>query len=284
MACYIEQVVWHLLILLGFAGVAAAMVAETVSGPVSRPRVEAFARRQRLDITPDNGNQVIRYLATTRRWRAAGLACGVVLSVGPHLPTQLRFQPVWLFTGWFAGALVAEARVAHLGFGARRAASLQRRRPSTYLPRLAWALVPAAAAVALAVAAGTALLALTDRADPDWWAGAWLVAALLLAAAVRGVQRVVLRRPQPFAPADVLAADDAIRSRSLHVLAGGGAALVMFCVFGQLGAVGAYSEEHTLMLTALSAAGAFVVAAVGGVVATSSWGPRRRPAATAEPA
>jgi hypothetical protein len=182
-----------------------------VSGPVARVRVERFARRQRLTVTPENGNQVIRYLATTRRWRAAGLTAGLVLWIGLDVPTMVRIDFVILFAGWFAGALVAEARVAHLGVGPRRAASLQRRLPSSYLPRLDWALVPAAAGVAVAVGAGTAVLAAVGAARPSWTAWLWLVVALGVAVAVR--------------------------SRSLHVLAGGGAALVALCVLAQLGAM-----------------------------------------------
>jgi hypothetical protein len=50
-------------------------------GPVRRDRVAQFARRQQLPITVGNGHLVIRYLATIRRWRAGGLAAGLLVSV-----------------------------------------------------------------------------------------------------------------------------------------------------------------------------------------------------------
>jgi hypothetical protein len=271
-------VVARLFIVAFFALAAAIAIAETVSGPVDRVRVERFARRQRLTVTPENGDQIIRYLATTRRWRAAGLTAGLVLSIGLHVPAMLRFDFITLFAGWFAGALVAEARVAHLNVGPRRAASLQRRRPSAYLPRLDWALVPAAAGGATVVGAGTVALAAVGAARPSWTAGLWLVVALGVAAAVRWVQHLVVRRPQPLAAPAVLAADDAIRSRSLHVLAGGGMALVVLCVLAQLGAMAPTADDATEAITVVRTVGVLVVAAIGWGIATSPW-PRGRASA-----
>jgi len=107
------------MVLTVVALITVAAVANLVSGPMARGRVERFARRQRLTVTVDNGEQVIRYLATTRRWRGAGLAAGLILSVAVSLPDQLRVDFVTLFAGWFVGTLVAEARVTHVGFGRR---------------------------------------------------------------------------------------------------------------------------------------------------------------------
>src|SRR5690606_21615038 len=127
---------------------AAAMLAHFAAGPVARGRVERFARRQHLTVTPDNGEHVIRYLATVRRWRVAGLLGGIGVSILRYLPDELRFDAVTIFAGWFVGALVAEVRVVHLAHGARRAAALRSRRPGAYIGRVAWALVPAAATLA----------------------------------------------------------------------------------------------------------------------------------------
>jgi hypothetical protein len=265
------------LLLALFALVVIGIAEQLVSGPVSRSRVERFARRQRLTVTADNGNQVIRYLATVRHWRTAGLVVGLVLSVGLHLPAEWRFDFQLLFAGWFAGALVAEARVTHLAFGSRRVASLQPRRPSSYLTRLGWWLVPAAAGVALAVGLATTALAAAGAARPGWTAVLWLVLALAVAATVRLTQRRVLRRPQPLAAPDVLAADDAVRSRSLHVLAGGGAALILLCVLAHLGATHPTSPHGAEAIVVVRTLGVFVVAAIGWIVATSPW--PRRPAA-----
>jgi hypothetical protein len=48
----------------------------------------------------------------------------------------------------------------------------------------------------------------------------WLAVMALVGVAILQVHRHVLRRPRPLADPDVLAADDAIRTRTLHVLSG----------------------------------------------------------------
>jgi len=258
------------ILVIGFA-------VSSVRGPVPRARVERFARRQRLTINVGNGEQVIRYLATIRRWRAAGLAAGILVSLATPPPGAiLHVNFVMLFVGWFVGALVAEVRVAHLAHGPRRAASLQPRRPSSYLPRSAWALVPVTAGLAMAVGLATGIAGALDRAAPDWTAVLWLVVSLALAITVRAIELAVLRRPQPLAEPDVLAADDAIRSRSLHVLAGGGAALILFCVFAQLGAVHPFALYLVDTVEAIRTVGVFAAAVIGWTVATATWPPRPR--------
>jgi hypothetical protein len=254
-------------------------------GPVSRQRVDRFARRQQLTVTVDNGNQVIRYLATTRRWRVAGLVGGIAASqIGAPEGTIVNFNFVTIFAGWFLGALVAEVRVEHLAHGRVRAASLRPRRPEQYVARFAWALVPAAAVVAVATGAATAAAGALGWAEPNWtWAGVWLLVALTVAATVRAFQHVVLRRPQPLAAPDVIAADDAIRSRALHVLSGGGAALVLFLTLSLLAnlrptAVGAQQVVGALIFVSV-----FAIALLGWLVATSMWPPGRRAVAPAGP-
>ena len=253
----------------------AAVAATAAHGPVSRKRVDRFARRQRLDVTATNGDQIIRYLATTRRWRATGFAAGYVLLItAGYLLHQIgNLGVAVLFAGWFTGTLVAEIRVVHLAHGTRRAASLRPRRPRFYLSGVAWALVPVAAGIAVVVAAGTAAAAALHRADPDWWAAVWLFVALATAGTVRAVQRLVLRRPQPLAAPDVLAADDAIRSRSLHVLAGGGTALVLLCVTAQLDAIHPTAGDNVEVWRGI---GLVLAVLLGGKVATTPW-PAPRP-------
>jgi hypothetical protein len=290
--CYIEQVdlgplIGFTIVMLIMAGYAQSFAA----GSVARPRLERFARRQRLLVTPDNGNQVIRYLATTRRWRVAGLTAGLLISAASTaqlsavvIDTNGRSENrgvdvVALFVGWFLGALVAEVRVAHLAHGSPRVASLEPRRPDRYLGRFSWTLVPAAAVVAAGVAAGTLLARLAGWAAPDWTAGLWCLLSLAVAVTVRAIQVAVLRRPQPLAAPDVLEADDAIRSRSLHVLAGGGTALVLLCVGGQLDAVRATADRLHDLVNITRGVGVFVVLGLAWNVATAVWPPHRSRAA-----
>ena len=249
-----------------------AVTGSVAGGPVARARLATFARRHDLVVTPANGTQVILYLATTRRWRAAGLTAGYVVSVAWALPQQrVHVNFLALFAGWFAGALVAEARVVHLAGGARRAASLVPRRMEDYRSRVVSALVPASLAVSLAVAA----VAVAAGSTP---AGAlWFAASLTVVGGVHVIERRVLQRPQPLAPPDQLAADDAIRSRSLHVLAAGGATLVLYCVLGQLAALRPALTGTAGQLVELAAfLGVFAAPALGLLAASARWPVRRR--------
>ncbi|MDQ1715309.1 MAG: hypothetical protein QOC60_1254, partial [Frankiaceae bacterium] len=117
--------VWLVVLVGAFAAIVRGISSSI--GPVSRERVAKFARRQTLFITPDNGNMVIAYLATTRRWRAAGLAMGVVVSIAWSFGNGFSVNMVQLIAGWFAGAVIAEWRISRLPVGTRRAASLQPR-------------------------------------------------------------------------------------------------------------------------------------------------------------
>lgn len=267
------------IVLLVLAGLVVAglllMVLELVIGPVSRRRLERFARRQRLSMTVDNGHQVIRYLATTRRWRVAGFLGGLV-AAQPFTAegTIVEFNFIAMFAGWFLGALIAEIRVEHLAHGPIRVASLQPRRPDRYVRRFAWALVPVAAVVAVTTGAGTVAAGRLGWADPNWaHAGTWLALAIATAVTVRLIQRAVLRRAQPAAAPDVIAADDAIRSRSLHVLSGGGAALVLFMTLNLLSAVHPRGAGAQAAIAAIVVIGVFGVALLGWLVATSMWPP-----------
>jgi hypothetical protein len=277
---YIEQVLVVLAAVLALIVCLAALSASR--DPVNRARVERFARLHALPITVSNGNQAIRYLAVTRRWRTAGLIGGLVVSGGWTLPDgRVGGDSLAMFSGWFVGALVAEVRVARVPFGPRRAASLMPRSPAAYLSRAARALLPAATALSLAVGAATAIAALTGHEVHRVAALAWLVVTLTTAAAVHAMRRYILHRPQPVAPPDVTAADDAIRSRSLHVLSGAGAALVAYCVLGQVDALRPVLDGSAWPLPVLVLLAGVVGPLAGVAVAISRWPVNRRVAVPA---
>lgn len=189
------------------------------------------AIRTGTEVTPDTGNQVIAYLATTRRWRVAGLLVALLIGLTwLVLAGAGGVSSLQLLAGWFIGATIAEARLARKPAGARRSASLQLRAPAAYLSRAGRAALPVALAASLGLAAATAVIVASDPdsgpAGPAVPAGLAVSAVLLVTGVVWVVGRRVLRRPQPVLPADQLAADDAIRSRSLHAHSGAGTALV----------------------------------------------------------
>ncbi|MEY9931122.1 hypothetical protein ABH926_005769 [Catenulispora sp. GP43] len=232
--------------LIAIVGLCAAllllMTANAVVGAVPRRRVEEFARLHSLRVTPGNGNQIIAYRATTRRWRAIGFAVGVLGSAVVTWSFFVDFQ--WALAGWFGGAAVAELRVAHLDRGPRASASLASRRAADYLPWAGRWAVPGTMAVCVLTAV---VCVVRHRSNPDGNLRAMAlctVIGLALGAVALAAQRHVLRRPQPLAEPDRMAADDAIRSRSLHVLAAAGMVLVGSCIGAQLDAAGVLGRNH----------------------------------------
>ena len=248
-----------------------------------RSRVERFARKQSLPITVGNGDIVIGYLAVTRRWRRSGLLVGLALTIGysqtigssvTHEGLHVNFLA--LFVGWFVGAVIAEWRISTAASGSRRVASLAPRRLASYLPPSSWvapALVFAGAAAAGLV--GLVAIVISRHRVPAALIVS-LAALVLVVAVIRVVVRHVLSRPQPQGALDVLAADDAIRSRSLRVLAGSSLALGGYLLATVLAAASWYAGAGFT-----SAAGPFGFAAVtllplmGVITATGSGRPRR---------
>jgi hypothetical protein len=207
---------------LGLVGLVAVAVLLTIPfRDVTRIRVERFALRQSLSITADNGPMVLRYLATTRRWRGWGLLVSILASLlwSGITGSGVRLTVTALFAGWFVGAIAAEWRVgvdARRADGPRAAASLTPRRLSSYLSvYLRSLLIVSVAAVLIAEVAvevattGRRLLLLVPPAG---------TAVLLVVTTV--VARRVLARPQRLRDPGLVAADDALRSRSLRVLTG----------------------------------------------------------------
>lgn len=256
--------------------VAPVLMVLSARAPVSRARVERFARRQRLRITPDNGNQVIAYLATTRRWRVAGLLTAYGLALGWGVQAAFHDDEgsiglLQLLSGWFIGAIIAEARLVRRPAGERRAASLRPREPSAYLSPPARVVLPAALVASLAVAVVTLVAAAVGLGPDGLAAVVGLAAAATVSAIVQVVRRRVLDRPQPVAPPDQVEADDAIRSRSLHVLAAAGAVLVLYAVAHQLRALSLAfpgAEAGFLAVLLVLNVGAPVL---GWIVATRPW-------------
>lgn len=258
---------------------------------VSRARVEKFARRQTLTVTVENGPLVIRYLATTRRWRGGGLLVSAAATVGVPLvvealwpqraPSHVGVSALAMFVGWFVGAVVAEWRVSAAAAGPRRAAVLEPRRladyvpqPSRALPMIAWTFLGAYELVAVAYVAARHPGGL---ASVLWW----LALSVLAAAALVTVGRRVLLRPQRHTEPGLRAADDAIRSRSLHVLAACALAIAGYLLSGITIALSRYASPMTDGLAAPIEVGSTLLAPLLGLIIATSTAPpvvRRRAA------
>ncbi len=252
---------------------------------VSRRRLDRFARRQALPITVDNGMVLIGYLATTRRWRCSGLLIALLLDVAYSATLSRENVPhitgAAVFAGWFVGAVVAEWRIATIPVGERRVASLHRRRLADYVRRPAFALVLGVwivvAAAGLLAAAVTVLHDRPLRSYRHIPGTLWTELAFLalIGAALIFVANRVLRRPQPLAASDVLAADDAIRRHSLYVLVGSALALVGYvgaAIVASFGVNGPGSSDR--LSQGLQLLGVLVLPIAGALVALS---PRGRP-------
>jgi hypothetical protein len=230
---------FELLIVVGVL-VAAALV--RAYGPVDEDEIERWALAHDVGVDDETRPVVERYLRRSRVCRAWGAIAGLL---APTLIRPLLGQPVHVagigayeaapgevglvFIGYLAGALWAELSVARSSSSARRAALLPRELDD-YLPRrLLW--------LQRVLAAGCVLsLMLLPAADPGPGAempsfGAVAGLSGVIVAFAAGLERLewwVVRRAQPFVSEPLLVADDAIRAQSIHAVAGGGIAFLLF--------------------------------------------------------
>jgi hypothetical protein len=192
--------------------------------PVDRPEVELFARSANLTVSVENGVRIIDAIARTRFWRVIGATAAVVLAVLFLIWNTFRTQKLdinlWLLlvflAGYYVGSVVAEYRTAHQEYGeVPRVASLRPRQLSDYIGSWAksW---PRALAVSGLAAALVAVIA----ANRLGWGAVAGVGAALIAVTTAVVGRHIVERPSTVESAELMAADSAIRSRSLHALFG----------------------------------------------------------------
>jgi hypothetical protein len=209
----------------------------------SRREVGWFVTLHRVPLTRRNGPTIVDYLARTRRWRAYGVvgSLGVGQGVMFSSPgTQLNGY-VLLFAGWFVGGILAEVPVGRRRVGGVQVASLQPRTLSMYLS-------PGVAGWLVGWAVGTVGLLVVYGATESPLGTGRVVAALAGLAALTLLSvwsmLVIVRRPQPAAPPDIVAADDATRRAAIRrVAAGWGVVQCMVSVaVGQWLSIGAESN------------------------------------------
>lgn len=206
------------LLLVAFIGLAHRL------RPVGRDEIEEVAYLSDLDVTSANIGLVIDAVARTRLWRTLGVLVAVIVCVlrmlvelltEQKLSVQLDFL-LWGLIGYWAGAVVAELRTAQADPGdGPRAASLERRELTDYVGpwAAAW---PRRLGLVGAIAG---VVALVSGSRDAWVIGFGLGAAVISVAGLV-VAQYVLERSRPLLAPDIAAADDAIRSRSLHAIGG----------------------------------------------------------------
>jgi hypothetical protein len=192
--------------------------------PVEREEVEELAELSDLAVTETNVGLLVDAVARTRLWRTVGVLAAVLASLTYMVVVALRESRLtfelsfllWGLIGYWAGSIVAELRTASAEpEDGVRIASVEPRELTAYVGT--WAAAwPRRLGLIGAVAGGGALMA--GSRDP------WIIGSGLGAAAVSVVGLVVaqyiLERARPDLAPDTAAADDALRSRSLHAVGG----------------------------------------------------------------
>jgi hypothetical protein len=288
MYCYIDQMGLEILgLLVVVVLLAVAIPFAATYGPVPRRRVRVFARLHRLPITADNGGAVIGYLALTRRWRVAGMLVAIVAVTAYNLTRDsVGLNVLTLFAGWFVGAIIAEARLVRRPTGAIRSATLAPRTADRYVGRFLWSLPDAALLLSAAIAVLTAIVA-GPGSLVGWAPLAGLGGAALAVGVVHLTRRAVIERAQLPLPPDQLAADDAIRSRSIHVLCASGATVALYGVLYQLGPIAATATPGSTAahwFGGIAVIGTIAIPALGWNLATSRWSVPETRIAAAGPA
>lgn len=195
---------------------------------------DAWAAQRDLPLSDRSRALVHWYLDNGAAVRRIGILGGILLpplivwSLGIGSPA-IRLVDWHVFLGYVVGGIYAEISLVRRPGAGGAVAIASARRLDDYLPRLL-VLVPrvlgglCAAAAVIAVIAGVAV----GEADGRTGAVAAGVASAMFAGGLELVERWVVLRPQPFAEPDLIAADDAIRSASLHAIAAGGIAVLLF--------------------------------------------------------
>lgn len=216
--------------------------------PVDHRFAVEWAEAHDLTLTPANRPMVSWYLRTAGILRTWGAVGGVVLPAlfalawSGHLEV-LGYDAVgganpgdvsWIFLGYLVGVLYAEVSLVRPVDAARRSASLVPRDLEDYLPRrLLQTQRSLGAAIVVGVLVSLALPYDAPFAPPGAVATAvFLVWVTAFVVGLERLQRWLVRRPQPFTDLSLVAADDAIRSQSVHSVAGAGLGILLLMFAG----------------------------------------------------
>ena len=217
--------------------------------------LQRWAGAYGIELTERNRAMVQTCLRRTRRIRTLGALAGVFFSVIYVTITEnsTSFLGNGLFlavVGYLMGTVVAEAVVPRPHRGATRMATLVPRTLHDYLPRYAIVALRALPAISVSlipvyVAVEARFQILIFHISPVGFA---VISGVLVAMAVgvEAVERGIVRRPQPVVSPDLLEADDAIRSASVHALSGGGVALALLGLSYQLSEISSIMTVRTL--------------------------------------
>lgn len=217
-------------------------------------RASEWARRMGLELTPRNEAFVRSYIARTRILRIAGGVAGffapIVYSAfaGKPPPVPFDFSLIDALAGYLVGAVLAEITIKRPKT-AVPTASLVPRDVRDYLPSFYTTTLRLAAAVALGLYPVYVLISGSQRTDvlPPAMVMASMILAILVGTEL--LQRYIVGRAQPAVERDLVQADDAVRSASVHALAGAGIALELLIVSVEILGIGVTSDARLLRWT-----------------------------------
>jgi hypothetical protein len=201
-----------------------------------------WAQEMDLQLTPRNEAIVRSYIARTRLLRSTGALLGLFAPnfyqafVGDPPPVPVDFGLFDALLGYLLGAVIAELTIKRPKAD-EPSASLIPRELTDYVPPMFVTALRVSALVALALVPLYRLLPARQRLidlndfPPEI---VILPMIILVGVGVELLQRYIVARPQPAVDSDLVNADDAIRSASVHALAGAGIALELLLVSAQL--------------------------------------------------
>ena len=222
---------------IGFFLIVAVLIAVVVVArgfQIDESSMARWADSANVMLTDASRPVVRRYLAWSRRCRTAGLVVGfltpVIVSAVIGKPDDPGPWAVSLMVvGYLLGALAAEFVINCPDRGSGTAL-LVPRRLSDYLPAYVLVLQRGLAAIAVVLVPVYALVEPHARfVTPSIpAAAAFGIGAACLTVLIEVLERRIVGRRQPVTDTTDLTLDDAMRSSSLHVLAGAGIAVLIF--------------------------------------------------------
>lgn len=211
-----------------------ALAIATRGFQVNDDYVTRWADSANLAITSESRPVVRRYLAWSRRCRTAGALTGFLTPVISSAVTGKPDDPgPWavalMVVGYLLGALLAEFVINRPERG-EGTALLVPRSLGDYLPSYVLVLQRGLAILSVSMVPLYVFLEPHARSSTPSVAGAaaFGIAGVCIAAVIEGLQRRIVTRRQQATRSEDLALDDAMRSSSLHVLAGAGIAVLIY--------------------------------------------------------
>jgi hypothetical protein len=186
--------------------------------------VDNFADRHMLVVTAFSVDRILRHLHVRQRFMWAGTGIGSGFMLAGYTTDSFRGGLYLAFSGWFLSIVTAELRFARDGGRIRRPIGVMLAPP---LLTLAWR---TAAVLASAVALSAVLrsfwqeVGVTERL--------WAVCTLGVVLAVELLVMGLNRREPAAGPADLVAAEVAIRSNSARTLLAGGTIVALWIAPG----------------------------------------------------